>query len=151
MPKFNPPENFILSNPSEWTDCKQRFARFRIATKLHKEDGEIQISSLIFSLGREAEHIFRTFAFNERDEKVYDKVLEKFDGYFVAKRNQIHKRAKFHQRCQKLGESVETFVRSLHEIAENCECSDDNEQIRDRLVIGISDRTCQRNYNLEQI
>jgi hypothetical protein len=109
MPKFNPPENFNFSNPSEWTDCKQRFARFRIATKLHKEDDEIQISSLIYALGREAEHIFRTFVFKEGEEKVYDKVLEQFDGYFVPERNQIHERAKFHQRCQKPGGSVETF------------------------------------------
>jgi hypothetical protein len=69
MPKFNPPENFNFSNPSEWTDWKQRFARFRIATKLHKEDGKIQISSLIYALGREAEHIFRTFVFNKERRK----------------------------------------------------------------------------------
>jgi hypothetical protein len=103
MPKFHPPENFSFSNPSEWTDWKQRFARFRIATKLHKEDGQIQISCLIYALGRQVEHIFRTFVFNEGEEKVYDKVLEKFDRYFVPKRNQIHERAEFHQRCQKTG------------------------------------------------
>jgi hypothetical protein len=88
MPKFNSSEH-NFSNPSEWTDWKQRFAHFMNATKLHKEDGEIERSSLIFALVRDAEDtcIFRTFEFNKGEEKVYDKVLETFDECFVRKRN----------------------------------------------------------------
>lgn len=57
MAKFNPPECFPFDRPNEWADWKQRFQRFRNATKLDKEDGEVQVSSLIYAMGNEAEHI----------------------------------------------------------------------------------------------
>lgn len=69
MPKFNPPENFNFNNPSEWPDWKQRFSRYRTATKLDKDDATVQISSLVYAMGREAEHILNSFVFdNENDE-----------------------------------------------------------------------------------
>ncbi len=60
------------------TGIKQRFQRFRSATKLDKEDGEIQVSSLIYAMGNEVEHIFKSFTFNEEgDKKKFDVVLRK--------------------------------------------------------------------------
>ena len=34
MPKFNPPECFQFDKPADWSEWKQRFLRFRTATKL---------------------------------------------------------------------------------------------------------------------
>nr|XP_022311001.1 uncharacterized protein K02A2.6-like [Crassostrea virginica] len=52
-------------------------------------------------MGRQGEHIFKSLVFAEDgDEGKYDKVLEKFDSYFVPKRNVIHERARFHLRVQ---------------------------------------------------
>lgn len=69
MPKFNPPENFSFNRPTEWPEWKQRFTRFQIATKLTEEDEEIQISSLIYAMGPQAEGIFKSFAFSNGDER----------------------------------------------------------------------------------
>ena len=55
---------------------KQRFERYRIATKLHKDDEDIQVNSLIYAMGKEAEHIFKSLAFDEGDEEKYEKVME---------------------------------------------------------------------------
>ena len=55
MLKINPPENFEFTKPQLWPEWKQRFTRYRIATKLNKEDDEIQISALIYSMGKQAE------------------------------------------------------------------------------------------------
>lgn len=98
MAKFSPPESFHSSHPELWPDWKHRFHRFRIVTKLDKES-EVQACTLLYSLGKEAEHIVSTFVYvAEGDENRYNIVLEKLDNYFVPKVNVIHERARFHQR-----------------------------------------------------
>ena len=87
---------------------------------MHKDDGDIQVSSLIYAMGRQAENIFKSFRFESHhssdidpvpvDPKDdFDVVLEKFEQHFVPKRNIIHEQALFYQRSQQAGESVEAF------------------------------------------
>ena len=74
----------------------------------------VQVSSLIYSRGIQAENIYSSFVFDTDDDKNdYDIVLCKFDEYFVPKKNVIHERLIFQSRDQKEGENVESFVRSL--------------------------------------
>ena len=57
MAKFGPPEQFKFNQPTPWPEWKERFLRFRLATKLHKKDGDVQVSSLIYEMGRQAEQV----------------------------------------------------------------------------------------------
>ena len=82
MLKLDPPEKLDFSKPQEWPNWKQRFDRFRCATKPNKETEELQINALIYTMGKEAEHIFNAFTFEEGDEKKYGVVLNKFEGHF---------------------------------------------------------------------
>ena len=142
MLKLDPPEKLDFAKPHEWPEWKQRFERFRCATKLNKEDEILQINALIYTMGKEAEHIFKAFTFGEGDEKKYAKVIEKFDDHFIPKRNVIHEQACFHCCVQREGETVEAFIRNLYELAEHCEFGTQrDEQIRDRIVIGIVDKS----------
>lgn len=60
MLKLSPPDRFHFSKPLDWPDWKRNyFLRFRLATKLHEEDGTGQDSALIYTMGREAEHEYR--------------------------------------------------------------------------------------------
>ncbi|XP_064595725.1 uncharacterized protein K02A2.6-like [Liolophura sinensis] len=140
MAKFEPPEPFSFDRPTEWIEWRQRFSRFRHATKLHKEDGDVQVSSLIYAMGSQSEAIFKSFALNDNDKTDYNKVLQKFDEHFVPKRNVIFERCRFNKCVQQDGESVETFVRNLYTLSEHCDFGDArNQYIRDRLVIGLLD------------
>ncbi|XP_019725289.1 uncharacterized protein LOC109515746 isoform X2 [Hippocampus comes] len=151
MAKFNPPGSFPFDRPTEWADWKQRFQRFRVATKLNNEDGEVQVSSLIYAMGAEAENIFKAFTFaDEADKTKFDVVLGKYDEYFYPKRNVIHERACFHQRVQRPGEKVEMFIRALYELSEHCDFGIHREEhIRDRIVVGIIDKEMSRKLQLE--
>ena len=58
----------------------------------------------------------------------------------MKRRNIIYERAKFNQRRQEEGESVDSFVTSLHCLAEYCGYEGlKNEMIRDRIVVGLRD------------
>ena len=109
-----------------------------MATKMNKKEDPVQISSLIYCMGREGENVFESLQFAEQgDEAKFAKVMQKLDEYFVPKRNIIHEQARFHQRKQQPGESVEAFVRALYEIAEHCQFQDKKEQAKSRKYRGI--------------
>ena len=149
MLKLSPPERFDFFKPLDWPDWKQNFLQFRLATKLHKEDGDVQVSALVYTMERETEHVYKSFTLAEGDEKKFDVILDKFDEHFVPKRNVIHERARFYQRNQRQGETVEWFVRSLYEIAEHCDFTTSRvQQIRDRIVAGILDKNVSQKLQL---
>ena len=66
-----------------------------------QEDEEIQVSSLIYSVGSDAERVFSQFNLSEEEGKNFDTVLEKFNTHFVPQVKVIHERATFHKRSQR--------------------------------------------------
>ena len=59
-------------------------------------------------------------------------------------------RERFNGRKQQKGESVELFITDLHHLVKNCEYGTLKDQmIRDRLVIGIRDRTLSDRLQME--
>lgn len=150
MTLFKPPDNFIFDKPGEWPSWRQRFVRYRTAAKLTEEDGTVKVSTLIYAMGNKAENINKSFVFNEREkEDDFETVLKKYDDYFVPQTNVIHERVQFHQRTQRPGEKAETFIRALYELSENCDFgANRNENIRDRLVVGIRDKDLSKRLQL---
>ena len=140
MAKFSPPSPFDFGKPPQWPEWRQRFVRYRTATKLGMDDEDVQISTLIYAMGPEAETAYRTFRFPENEPETFDNVLSKFDAYFAPRKNIIHERAMFNSRNQRAGESAESFIRTLYEMAETCDFGPNRDShIRDRIVIGLLD------------
>ena len=97
MPMFNPPDSFQFDKPADWPEWKQRFLRFRTATKLDRKTP--------------------TAAAAVPDADNFDLVMKRFDAYFIPKRNVIHECAKFHLHMQQAGANAESFYRSLMELS----------------------------------
>ena len=163
MPKYHSPDPFDFSKPASWPDWKSRFLRYHTLEKLKDEPGTVQVSALVYIMGRQAESIYNSFTFDPRPEPTenvpnppnpsddFDTVLGKFDAYFVPRKNTIHERTKFYQRSQQAGESVECFIRSLHDLAAHCNFGEkEQEHIRDRLIAGMLDRDLSRDLQMEQ-
>lgn len=151
MARFDPPKNFDFSKPNLWQDWKERWETYHIASKLFKDDGAVQVASLVYAMGQQAQTIFKSFNFDDDEQKKdYAIVLKKFDDHFVPSVNVIYERSQFYSRNQKPNETVEAYIRALYELAENCQFSDavKSENIRDRLVVGISDRECTQKLHL---
>jgi hypothetical protein len=109
-------------------------------------------------MGQKAEAIYNTFksdgpqaAAPDQDQETHDAILKKFDHYFIPMVNVIHERAKFHRRVQQSDENVEAYIRALFEVADLCDFKGlRDEQVRDQLVVGISDKTTSEKLQLEQ-
>ena len=86
----------------------------------------------------------------EEDGKKYKTVKDKFDDYFMVRRNTIHKRMKFNRQCQGETESVDEFITDLYALAKYCEYGGlHDELIRDRIVVGIRDAQLSEKMQME--
>ena len=68
-----PPLNFI---EPKWDTWKSIFLTFRLVTELHKKAGEIQVASLKYCMGPEADEIIKTFGLSEVEINVFETVLQ---------------------------------------------------------------------------
>ena len=86
----------------------------------------------------------------EEETKNYETVLEKFDSFFQVRRNVIFERARFNRQWQLPGELVEQYIVELYNLVEYCNYGDfKSEMIRDRLVVGILDKTLSERLQLD--
>ena len=128
------PDNFDFAHPESWPQWHRRFERFREASGLDKKPEKSQISTLIYAMGDRADDILRL----SDDDKKYSVVVDKFENYFVRKRNVIYERAKLNRRRQEEGETVDEFITSLYALAKHCNYGSlHDEMIRDRVVVGL--------------
>ena len=145
---FKPPDNFDFTSPDQWPAWRERFKRYRLASALHKEDEEIQVSALIYSMGPEAEGVVQSFV---SEANTFAAVIDKLDGYFIPKRNYIAERQCFEQRNQAEWESNEQYIRALFTQADKCDFADKQERLRDRLLAGIKDKELSKKIQLKAL
>ena len=148
--RLQPPSSFDFKNPDEWPRWKRRFQQFGLASGLSGEGDERQVSTLLYSMGEEAEDILRSTNISDDERKVYQTVLDKFDQFFKVRKNVIFERAKFNRRCQGDNKSAEQFITSLYNLAEDCAYDELKDQmIWDRIVVGIRDRALSEKLQID--
>ena len=63
-----------------------------MASKLIKDDPEVQISAHIYAMDKETEHGFKWIQFAEEGNEKFDNISEKVDEYFISHRSIIYER-----------------------------------------------------------
>ena len=148
--QVQPPEPFSFSRPNEWPKWTRRFERFRVASGLGSKGEEVQVNTLLYAMGDDADDILRSFQLSAADQKKYSEVKGRFDQHFVKKRNVIFERARFNRRKQEEGETVDAFVTDLYALAEYCSYAGlHDEMIRDRLVVGLLSASLSEKLQLD--
>lgn len=85
-----------------------------------------------------------------QEASVYNTVKEKLEGHFMVRRNVIFERAKFNQRQQEQGATVDSFITALHCLSEHCGYGLlRGEMVRDRLVVGLRDKKLLEQLQLD--
>ena len=134
----------MFTKPNEWPKWIRHFERFRLASGLGGKPDAMQVSTLVYAMGDEADDIKAGIGLSEEEREVYQPVKTKFDEHFVVRRNIIFEREKFNRRCQEEGENVDSYItshceyRALHD-----------EMIRDRIVVGIVDSSLSLKLQLD--
>ena len=101
-------------------------------------------------MGDRADDILTSFELSDDDKKKYNVVKAKFERHFIKRRNKIYERAKFNQRRQLPGESVDDFITSLYGLVEYCEYGELHEEmIRDHIVVGLQDASLSQKLQLD--
>ncbi len=148
---IQPPEPFDFSKPQEWERWIRRFDRFRLASNLNATSEENQVNTLVYCMGDEAEDVLKGLTLTADEKKKYTDVKAGFDAFFVPKKNVIYERAKFNQRVQLPGETVDSFITALYGLAEHCNYGQlQNELIRDRLVVGLRNVSLSEKLQLDR-
>lgn len=111
-----------------------------------KKDMAIKSAIFLNLIGVDGLQLFNSFNLSDKDREDCDKIMEAFDHFCNPKKNIVFERFKFNQRNQKQGENFDSFLAAIQKLIKNCEYKDQESSIlRDRIVLGISDRGLQKN------
>lgn len=141
MAQYRSPAPLNFQEP-KWDVWRSQFETFSKVTKLNKESQEVQVASLKYCMGPEAEEVFKTFDFKAEEAVTFSFVIKKFEDYFKPKVNVIRLRRIFQRRIQNSTENEEAYLRALFTAAEDCNFGElKNERIRDQFIAGLQDET----------
>ena len=99
---------------------------------------------------KKAEDIFNSFRLNEEHAKKYKTVMDKFDGYFVVRRNTIFEKARFNRQKQEVEETAKSFIAALHKLSIYCNYGVlRNELIHNRIIASIYNEKLSEKLQLD--
>ena len=124
----------------KWKKFELAWKNYSRALKLHKEDEDVQVGTLLTVIGPEAQEVYTTFEWNNDDDKEKIKpVLDQFKNYCEPRKNVPFERYCFYQRSQNIDETYDQYKTALKKLAEGCDFASitPDEVLRDRLVFGV--------------
>ncbi|KAJ8935648.1 hypothetical protein NQ314_012711 [Rhamnusium bicolor] len=145
--KVTPPDKFNFTNPATWPQWIKRFNRYMSVSGMSSKTDKEKIDILLYVMGEESEDVLIQFPTVSNK---YHELVKAFEDYFIPRRNVIFERFQFNSRVQRPGENIDSFITTLHNLAEYCEYGALKDSlIRDRIVVGMSDKKTSEKLQLQ--
>ena len=135
LPTFDPMGD-PTSLSQRWTTWKKRFETYLVA--LNITDDKQKRALLLYQSGQQTQEIFDTLSDTGDD---YKTALAKLDEYFLPKKNVDYETFQFRQATQK---SVEQFVTRLRKLADHCEFTDLNRELKLAVIQNCTSKRLRR-------
>ena len=139
-PKFNARQENHQENRLEALKAFKKKCGYIFKGSLVNISEERKCILVQYWLGPEGQKIYDSLDWGE-DEDVnnYELMLTKLEGAVSAECNDIVASKKFKERVQKPKETITSFVTDLMLLVKDCNYIDEDSQVRDQFVYGISD------------
>ena len=138
--------NFDGNKLEHWPLWKQQWANYVLISRLNTQSTDYQTAMLLNSIDTEALKVYNGFVFAPDETRDVTHIIRKFDEHIIGQLNETYERYQFNCRNQTPGESVDSFVTALRNLAKNCnfcECMRDS-LLRDRVIMGILDNDLRK-------
>ena len=132
--------------PNNWRKFIQAFEIFMMASGKDKVLEPVKIAIFLNCIGEDALDLYNTLKISDDDRKSLEKIKEAFEKYIKPRRNVIYERYVFYNRAQGSTEPIDNFVTDLKKLVKTCEFVNEEEMIRDRIVLGIHNTTRRKSY-----
>lgn len=136
------PMNFEGNLSENWRTWRKRFEIYSVASELIEKPENIQCARLLHLMGDQGINISETFLYGDDEENKIEILKQKFQDYFVPRKNLLYERHKFFTYRQTV-ETTEQFATELKKRALQCEFDKmedaKSELIKSILVMGIKD------------
>lgn len=150
MAGIKPPKPFDFQNAADWPAWMDEFDDYRFASGLREKIADVQVRTLLYTMGRKSREILRSLNVKDEEMEDFKLVKSKFNDYFVHTKNIVYESARFNQRRQQLGETVDQFATELSKLADRCEFESMKERlIRDRFVVGLRDQVLSEELQMD--
>ena len=139
-----------ISLREEWTRFKRQLKCFFEIYEIDDKSETIKIAYLTLLIGNEAADVFDQLGLSEEDRNCFRKIIEGCEKHFNPATSIYISRMKFYQAVQIHNETFDQFVSKVRRLATVCDFKDKEEQIRDRIVIGMKNSKMREKLIFEQ-
>lgn len=120
-----------------WKYFLSDFKTYLAAADLSNASDDRKKAIFINFLGDDGRHLFRSF--NLPDTSKLDDITAEFEKYCNPKINTVYNRYLFYSRNQQSSEDFTNFLVEIKLLLKNCDFKENDEMLRDRIVLGIAD------------
>lgn len=138
---LKPVESLSLEgNVSEnWRVFKRNYDIFYLAKGIDEKTDLVKINTFLNAIGKDAVEVYDSFTLTPMERTLYVSVVKAFEDFCKPRKNVVYERYRFGCRNQKEGEPFDAFLMEIKKLARYCEFTEENNMIRDRIVIGTTD------------